>query len=621
METDKYLEVYLEEMRDHLRVLNRNVLELEKSHGPEIIDELFRSFHTIKGMSATMGFEDISDLSHGLEGLLEDVKSSRRKIDSGLIDLLFESIDLLETKISKLERGDYSTIDINIVLNKLKAASTVHGRRGKSVLEPARDGGKELVKVSVFLDRDCTLKSVRAFLVFKELGKLGSIVNCIPPEDRIEAGDFGDEFTVFVLTDKKDAIHGRLSQISEVSRVNVERVLTDSAAEHGRNRGITSVQSIRVPIQRLDYLMNLVGELVISRSRLSSLADKYGLEEMREAVAGVERLVTDLQDEIMEMRMVEVAHIFDRFPRMVRDLAKKEGKKVEFIIEGREIKLDRTVLDEIGVPLVHLLRNAVDHGIETPEERKAMGKEETGTIKLIAKREKKHVEITVSDDGKGVDPDKIREIALRKGIKTRGELDKLSDREALMLIFTPGISSAEKVTDVSGRGVGMDVVKNKIVALGGTVDVESEKNKGTRITLRLPITLAIIQALLVGLNGETYIIPLSNVKETIRVREDEFKTVLGREVIQLRKHVIPIYRLSRLFNSSSPRRNEYHAVIVEHNNRTYGVVVDRLLGQEEIVIKSLDSSLRDSRGLGGATILGDGRVALIVDIPTLIGGD
>ena len=621
METDKYLEVYLEEMRDHLRVLNRNVLELEKNPGPEIIDELFRSFHTIKGMSATMGFEDISDLSHGLEGLLEDVKSSRREIDSRLIDLLFESIDLLETKTSRLERGDYSTIDIDVVLNKLKAASTVHSWGEKSVEEPARDGGKELVKVTVVLDRDCTLKSVRAFLVFKELGKLGSIVKCLPSEDRIEAGDFGDEFTVFVFTDKKDAIQGRLSQISEVSRVNVERVLTDSTADQDRNRGITSVQSIRVPIQRLDYLMNLVGELVISRSRLSSLADKYGLEELREAVAGVERLVTDLQDEIMEMRMVEVAYIFDRFPRMVRDLAKKEGKKVEFIIEGREIKLDRTVLDEIGVPLVHLLRNAVDHGIETPEERKAMGKEETGTIKLIAKREKKHVEITVSDDGKGIDPDKIREIALRKGIKTQGELDKLSDREVLMLIFTPGISSAEKVTDVSGRGVGMDVVKNKIVALGGTVEVESEKNKGTRITLRLPITLAIIQALLVGLNGETYIIPLSNVKETIRVREDEFKTVLGREVIQLREQVIPIYRLSLLFNSHSPRQNEYHAVIVEHNNRAYGVVVDRLLGQEEIVIKSLDSSLRDSRGLGGATILGDGRVALIVDIPTLIGGD
>ena len=621
METDKYLEVYLEEMRDHLRVLNRNVLELEKNPSPEIIDELFRSFHTIKGMSATMGFEDISDLSHGLEGLLEDVKSSRREIDSRLIDLLFGSIDLLETKTSRLERGDYSTIDIDVVLNKLKAASKVHSWGEKSVEEPARDGGKELVKVTVVLDRDCTLKSVRAFLVFKELGKLGSIVKCLPSEDRIEAGDFGDEFTVFVFTDKKDAIQGRLSQISEVSRVNVERVLTDSTADQGRNRGITSVQSIRVPIQRLDYLMNLVGELVISRSRLSSLADKYGLEELREAVAGVERLVTDLQDEIMEMRMVEVAYIFDRFPRMVRDLAKKEGKKVEFIIEGREIKLDRTVLDEIGVPLVHLLRNAVDHGIETPEERKAMGKEETGTIKLIAKREKKHVEITVSDDGKGIDPDKIREIALRKGIKTQGELDKLSDREVLMLIFTPGISSAEKVTDVSGRGVGMDVVKNKIVALGGTVEVESEKNKGTRITLRLPITLAIIQALLVGLNGETYIIPLSNVKETIRVREDEFKTVLGREVIQLREQVIPIYRLSLLFNSHSPRQNEYHAVIVEHNNRAYGVVVDRLLGQEEIVIKSLDSSLRDSRGLGGATILGDGRVALIVDIPTLIGGD
>ncbi len=610
----KYLGIYLDEMRDHLEDLNRNILALEKDPQRETLDELFRTFHTIKGMSATMGFRDVSELSHGLEELLEDVRSHDHAVDGGLIDLLFESIDILETKTAKLGQGDYSDIAIDGVLAKL---NNVINERG------APDGGtvKGIVRVDVSLDRDCALKSVRAFMVFKELEKIGRILRCHPPEDKIEAGDFGDKFTVYVLTDKRDTIQERLTGLSEVERVNISTEREGRDPEARKIGEITSVQSIRVPIQRLDYLMNLVGELVISRSRLASIADKYDLEDLREAVSGVERLVSDLQEEIMEMRMVEVAYIFDRFPRMVRDLAKKEGKKIDFIIEGRDIKLDRTVLDEIGVPLVHLLRNAVDHGIETPDERRAKGKKETGTIRLIASREKKHVEITVMDDGRGIDTRKIKEIALKKKLKTREELEKLREKELLTLIFTPGISSAERVTDVSGRGVGMDVVKNKIVALGGTVELKSEIDKGTMITLRLPPTLAIIQALLVGLNGETYVIPLNSVKETIKVRRNEFKTVLGREVIQLRGSVIPIHRLSSLFNSRHQDRDEYHAVIVEHNSQAYGVVVDRLLGQDEIVIKSLDVSIRDSRGLGGATILGDGRVALIIDIPTLIGGD
>lgn len=623
MEEDKYLVVYLEEMREHLNTLNKKVLELEKNPGIEIVDELFRSFHTIKGMSATMGYKDLSSLSHALESLLEEVRDNQGRVSEDLVDLLFESIDLIESRISRLESGDFREIDVSRVLNRLKKSTfAIQEREDKKNINPGGKG-KELIKVDVTLDEDCTLKSVRAFMVFKELEKLGRVVKCEPSEDKIEAGDFDRDFTVFVLTDRRTEVKDRLGRIGEVDKVSVKKISSKPRDKDQslKKKDVTSIQSIRVPIQRLDYLMNLVGELVISRSRLVSIAEKYDIEELREAVSGVERLVSELQDEIMEMRMVEVAYIFDRFPRMVRDLAKKEGKLIDFIIEGRDIKLDRTVLDEIGVPLVHLLRNAVDHGIEPPEERRSKGKKERGTIKLIAKREKKHVEISVIDDGRGIDPQRIRDIALERGIKSKSELDKLTDREVLMLIFLPGISSAEKVTDVSGRGVGMDVVKSKIVSLGGTVEVESEKDKGTKITLRLPITLAIIQALLVGLDGETYIIPLSNVRETIKVRKSEFKTVLGREVIQLRGEVIPIYTLSSLFKSKSRPQEEYHAVIVEHNNQSYGIVVDRLLGQDEIVIKSLDATLRDSRGLGGATILGDGRVALIIDIPSLIGGE
>jgi two-component system chemotaxis sensor kinase CheA len=624
MERDKYLEAYLSEMREHLETLNRGVLELEKNPSIDIVDELFRSFHTIKGMSATMGYSDLSELSHLLESLLDEVRSNRRLVDEALIDVLLESLDLIETEVSNLESGSYNGIDTSAIIKKIERVSSANLAPDEAAdVLPYLDSAGELLKLDITLERECMLKSVRAFMVFKELGKHGEVVKCIPEAERIEAGDFGSNFTVYLATKKKEEeILKDLKKISEIEQISVKIINVKSQGQvEKKKKEITSVQSIRVPIQRLDYLMNLVGELVISKSRLASIGAKHGIEELREAVAGVDRLVSELQDEVMEMRMVEVAFIFDRFPRMVRDLAKKEGKLIDFVIEGREIKLDRTVLDELGVPLVHLLRNAVDHGIELPEERKAKGKKERGVIKLVAKREKKHVEISVIDDGRGIDPEKIKKIAYEKGIKSKDELRKLSDKEALMLIFAPGISSADKVTDVSGRGVGMDVVRSKILSLGGAVEVESEKDRGTRVTLRLPITLAIIQALLVGLNGDIFVIPMSNVMETLRIKKEELKTVLGRETIQLRGQVIPFYRLSSLFNRESVEREEYHAVIVEHNGRPCGIIVDRLLGQQEIVIKPLDSPLRDSSGLGGATILGDGRVALILDIPTLIGGD
>lgn len=640
MGEDKYLEMYLSEMREHLEILNRDILELEKNQDMDVINEVFRSFHTIKGMSATMGYSDLSTLSHSLENILEDVRNNRCAVDEALIDVLLESLDLMEATVSSLENGNYNGVDISPILKKnerIKGDSgsveeTIEGVSSidltpaeTEALLPYLDGGNKLLKLDVTLKQGCSLKSVRAFMVFKELSNAGEIVKCCPDAEQIEMDNFGLNFTVYVMTKKgEDEVAKNLKKISEIEKVSVKKVDLDIKKTQGpaakKKREITSVQSIRVPIQRLDYLMNLVGELVISKSRLASIGEKHGIEELREAVAGVDRLVSELQDEVMEMRMVEAAFIFDRFPRMVRDLAKEEGKQVDFIIEGREIKLDRTVLDEIGEPLVHLLRNSLDHGIESPEERKSKGKKERGVIKLTAKREKKHVEITVIDDGRGIDSEKIKKIVYESGIKSQDELKKMTDKDALMLVFTPGLSSAEKITDVSGRGVGMDVVKSKVTSLGGTVEIESEKDKGTRVTLRLPITLAIIQSLLVGLNGETFVIPMSNVMETLRIKKDDLKSVLGREVIQLRGQVIPLYRLSSLFNRESLESKEYQAVIVEKNGKSYGIIVDRLLGQEEIVIKPLDSSVKDSRGFGGATILGDGRVALILDIPTLIGG-
>jgi two-component system chemotaxis sensor kinase CheA len=317
--------------------------------------------------------------------------------------------------------------------------------------------------------------------------------------------------------------------------------------------------------------------------------------------------------------MVEVRYVFDRFPRMVRDLAKKEGKLVEFVIEGKDIELDRTVLDEIGDPLVHLLRNCIDHGIEAPEERVRKGKDEKGRILLKARRVKDHVEIIVEDDGRGIDPEKIKRIAVEKGLISESEAAKMSDDEAKMLIFTPGFSSADKVTDISGRGVGLDVVRNKILSLGGTVELESEVDKGTRFVLKLPLTLAITKALLISAGGKIYAIPLNNVNEILNVKAEDISTVMGQEVIQLRGRILPVYDLLSLLGKSSGTNSKHNrpVVIVEKGGNLIGLAVDGLIGQQEIVIKSLDGKLRDVRGFAGSTILGDGRVSLILDIASL----
>jgi two-component system chemotaxis sensor kinase CheA len=634
MKEDKYLQMFLEEVREHLSVLNEGVLELEKRPDAEVLNQVFRSFHTIKGMSATMGYETLANLSHGLENILDEVRNGRREVSEELVDVLLESLDLVESCVSTLENGGNGNIDVTGVLKRI---DLIRGdgadakmeeeltQRELDTLASSLTGDSKLFKIVVELDQRCNLKSVRAFMVFKEVNTYGEVVKCCPEAEKIEDGEFDLSFTLYIMTKKSDReIVDSLTRISEVANVHLSRVALKpkKSLEGGgqKKRQITSVQSIRVPVERLDNLMNLVGELVITKSRLTRLRNKYELEELNETVSSIERMTADLQDEVMEMRMVEVAFVFDRFPRMVRDLARAEGKLVDFIIEGREIKLDRTVLDEIGEPLVHLLRNSVDHGIEAPEARKDGGKVERGTVKLIARREKKYVEITVEDDGRGINLEKIKKIAVEKGIKTEEEVKNLSDKEALQLIFVPGLSSALKVTDVSGRGVGMDVVKSKISSLGGIIDIESQYGKGTRVTLRLPITLAITQSLLVAVNGETFAIPLGSVMETLRLGKGKVKTMMGGEVFQLRGSVLPFIRLGSLLGRTAPDTEEYKVVIVENNGQSCGLQVDKLLGQHEIVIKPLDSSIRETRGFGGATILGDGRVALILDIPTLVGG-
>jgi two-component system chemotaxis sensor kinase CheA len=389
-----------------------------------------------------------------------------------------------------------------------------------------------------------------------------------------------------------------------------------SAAE---DKALKSGASIRISIENLENLMNLVGELVINKSRLVQIGRTYELHDLNDALSQIDRLTTELQDEVLKMRMVPTRYIFNRFPRMVRDLAMAEGKEVEFIVTGWDIELDRTVLDEISEPLVHLLRNAIDHGIERTEDREKAGKGKVGTIKLTAVREKNYVTISVEDDGKGVDPEVIKRKAVEKGLMDAAKAQTLTQEECVALLFMPGFSTAQKITAVSGRGVGMDIVKTKTESLGGRAEMISEKGKGAKTVLTLPLTMAIIRALLVRIGLETYALPISLVLETGRYKRSKLKTVQGREVIILRDEVVPLIKLKEIFGIEKALEEEDLTVVfVEKGDKRLGLVVDYLIGQQEIVIKPLGKIFQNIKGVAGATILGDGRVALILDVATLV---
>ena len=377
---------------------------------------------------------------------------------------------------------------------------------------------------------------------------------------------------------------------------------------------------IKVDVAHLDRLMNLVGELVITKGRLEQIAERLGDRELLETLSTLSRLLTELQDEIMEMRLTPVAEVFNKFPRMVRELARKMGKEVEFIIEGADIEVDRTILDKLGDVLVHLLRNAIDHGIEPPEEREKLGKPRAGRLELIARRERSHVEIIVRDDGRGIDPNKIKAKAIEKGLITPEQAAEMSDEEAINLIFLPGFSTKDQVTDVSGRGVGMDVVKDVVKSLNGTISVQSEVGKGSTFILKLPVSMAIIQALLVEVQGEIYAVPINNILESIEIKRENLKSIGGKEVIVLRGEIIPVVMLHELFGLPVEEKPEFPAIVVDLGAQKVAVGVDELLHKKDIVIKSLGKMLSHISGFAGATILGDGSVVLIIEINGLLGG-
>lgn len=644
MDNLQYAELFLTESREHVSAVNHALLELERDatspSAAAAVGAIFRAVHTIKGMGATMGYAIVAELAHELETVLDRVRRNDLAIDADVMDILFRSADVLEQAVEAAvagRDGEVLAADLVAALHALgESETTPQPRHPLAVLNPVGKG----TLIRVRLAPDTPLRGVRAFIIVQALKKAGEIESIAPPLDQIEAEAFDTDFALRLITTLTD---GEIEQIvrkaGDIADVHIGEDATafdrqpsapaakpvDATAASAPPAVSTSearhTRHVRIDVRRLDALMNLVGELVIARGRLSQLAAELGHPSLEETVNASSRLITELRDEITASRMVPVAQVFDRFPRVVRDAARSVDKQVDFIIEGKEIELDRAMLDELADSLVHLLRNAVDHGIESAEERVAQGKAPEGRLVLSAARDRSAVVIRVSDDGRGINRDRVLQRAKRDGLVDANKKD-LTEDELLRLLARPGFSTAETVTNLSGRGVGVDAVYTRVRALGGAMDIRSAPGQGTTIMLRLPLTLAIMRALLARVEDETYAIPLPHVSETLELLPDVVKTIKGREVLLTRDEVLPLLRLRSLVSLPTyvaPSEIDLeHVVIIDLGDRRAGLVVDELTGQEEIVVKQYDGVRNGLPIFGGATLLSDGRPALIVDVSSLL---
>ena len=656
MDMSAYRDMFVSEAREHLQNLNQSLLALEKSPSDMgVIQEIFRSAHTLKGMSASMGYKDMETLCHRMENLLDRIRSGQLYIDTRLATTLFQALDILEGMTDRIQAGSDEPTDVSAIIAEIESfcPSGPQARQepspeagsGSGACEGTPAAGEAAVplpggcraganeyEVRVSVRKACEMKSIRAFLVIQNLSEIGKIAGTTPCIKDIEEDRFGHEFTVVVLTDHEaGAVEQKALGVAEIAAVAVERrekgpadaqpsaAAPAQAPARAAKDGNKGIHSVRIDIDRLDIIMNLVGELVISRGRLFEISNRQSILELNETMTMLDRSITDLQNEVMRIRMLPVDHVFNRFPRIVRDLAKKGGKEIELIIEGQDTELDRTVLDEISDPLNHIIRNAVDHGVELPGERAAAGKGAAATIRLTARRERSNVIIEVADDGRGIDVARVKRKALERGLITEAQAAAMPDEEAVTLIFRSGLSTADRITEVSGRGVGMDIVRTKVEGLGGTVKVETALGRGTKTTLKLPPTIAIVQALLVNVGSEKYAISITNVIETVYMTKDDIRTISGREVIVIRDSILPLYRLYNLFDvEAGSALDRYTAVVVERGDEKIALLVDSIESQQEIFVKPLGGLVQNARGLEGVTIMGNGRVVPILDVATLI---
>jgi len=660
---DSYRELFLSESQEYLSNISSCLVKLEENPSdPSSINEIFRCVHTLKGMSATMGYEKLTTLSHEMEDLLDELRNKKQELSSEIMDTLFAAVDILEELFSEIKGKKESTRDISEIGNTLKSF-LVENQRDKPVtkgkgpaaapeqnfteseikkFKDSKSKRMNVLRIKVTLSKDCAMKEARAFLVITNLKRFGEIISLQPSIEDLKSGNFESSFTaMFSSKEEAGVVRQELMNISEVDEVDIAQHDLSEKNSSGGKQGqssaanqpvnapaagpvyIKKIQSMRIPVERLDKIMNLMGELSIAKIRLVQIVQTYKLEPLEEVGFSLDRLISALQDEVMQTRLLPVAYILDAFPRVVRDVAKKQGKDVELEILGGEIELDRMVLDEMSDPLLHLVRNAVDHGLETPEERKKNNKEPRGKLTIQVSRQRGQIYIEVVDDGQGVDFQAVCRVAISKGLVTAEEAAAMDEKRVLDLITMPGFSTAKTITDISGRGVGLDVVKSKIEALGGRVDFETKKGEGSRFILTLPLTLAIIKAMLVKVEEEIFAIPLMNIRETIKIMAEELKYLQNYEVVRVRDEVIPVIRLNKELGISSAKAvkegsdDRLSLVIVEYGKKALGLVVSQVLGEQDIAVKPLGSLVKRTKGIAGATILGDGRVALILDIMSL----
>lgn len=686
MDVSQYLEIFVEETKEHLQSLNDNILVLENEpENKDTINEIFRSAHSLKGMAGTMGYKRMQTLTHDMENVFSEIRNDKLKVTSDLVDILFQCLDALEAYLDNIintqdEGTDDNAAIIKLLNDYLNGGSGVAEQAAPQAAQAAPQTAEGVVTdfskvnfadfeqhaimeagtknlnvygVHVKIDPSCILKAARAFLVFKSVEELGEIIKSIPSAQDIEDEKFDLDFDIFVITGESlDKVLATVRNVSEIkdaegSIIKLDEKKEEKPEETEKTEKTESAKpatvpktgkpansqpakgkpvvnrSVRVDIDKLDVLMNLVSELIIAKNGLVSAAATSTTEEnqsVNEQIEYLERVTTNLHESVMNVRMVPIETVVNRFPRMIRDLSKKLDKKMELYMTGEETELDRTVIDEIGDPLMHLLRNSADHGLESAEVRRERGKDEIGTIFLNAFQDGNNVVIEVGDDGNGIDIEKVKSKGIERGTITPEQAEVMSDKEVIDLLFLPSFSTSEKITDVSGRGVGLDVVKSKIESLGGVVECKSVLGEGSTFTIRLPLTLAIIQALMVKLGNEQYAIALGSIQTIEDIPLSDIKYVQGKEVINLRGNIIPIIRLGELLDV--PDRTEPDesliVVVIKKGDKQAGLVVDSLVGQMEIVIKSLGKYININKMISGATILGDGEVALIIDANAII---
>lgn len=706
MDVSQYLEIFIDETKEHLQTLSDQLMILEQEpENMDTINEIFRAAHSLKGMAGTMGFKRMQRLTHDMENVFQEIRSENMKVEPELVDVLFRGLDALEGYLAEIletaNEGTEENEDIINSLNSIAEKATGKSSDGgattaapkveaaevassgeikydtiqitdfeKNTFDKAKNENQNIYGITVYLQESCILKAARAFLVFKALEEMGEVIKAVPDVQDIEDEKFEMDFSLVYFT--KEGIEKVKTAIESVSEVReavigpfeakgsaatsqegaskpeeeksasaapkpagnapaAQQAAAKPAAQQAakktpaKSAKPTVGRTVRVDIEKLDVLMNLVSELIIAKNGLVSMSSGDETETksetgFNEQIEYLESVTTNLHESVMKVRMVPIESVVNRFPRMIRDLNKKLGKKMELHMTGEDTELDRTVIDEIGDPLQHLLRNSADHGLESNEQRIALGKDEVGHIYLDAYQDGNNVNIEVRDDGAGINVEKIKNKALERGTLTEDQAAAMSDKEFIDLLFRPSFSTAEKITDVSGRGVGLDVVKTKIEGLGGSIECKTELGEGSSFIIRLPLTLAIIQALMVEIGAEKYAIPLSSIQTIEDVAFGEVKQVQTKEVINLRGTVIPLIRLDKLLDVEPGefKPESLTVVIVKKGDKQAGLVVDNLIGQQEIVIKPIGDYIRCSKLISGATILGNGEIALILEANTLV---